>query len=215
MAKKLITLDEFHDLPDWLRDGIKQGIEEGFQKWQSIREFAASVTQEPLNYDNTTHCNAIQDHIQGRLKSIFQNQPDVRVDKFENDVLGLLYKNTIFVRFNKLTEDFRTRTRLTDAHKKYLNQDPDIPGLPSRATILFAGYLADKTMSFIRSINVVCWASDGLEWLYDYSFGSTSQTSLDLVPVIPMTPTRDTGTKSEPRIGKKRTKGKTGDSDNQ
>ncbi|HWA35781.1 MAG TPA: hypothetical protein VG737_16675, partial [Cyclobacteriaceae bacterium] len=61
MAKELMTLAEFEDLPEWLRDGIKQGIEEGFQIWQRIRDFAASVTPEPLNYDNTTHCNAIQD----------------------------------------------------------------------------------------------------------------------------------------------------------
>ena len=215
MAKELMTLDEFEDSPDWLRDGIEQAIEEGFQTWQKIREFAATVTPEPLNYDNTTHCNAIQDHIQGRLKTIFQSQPDVRVDKFENDVLGLLYKNTLFVRFNKLTEDFRTRTKLTDSHKKYLSQDPDIPGLPPRATIVFAGYLADKTMSIIKSINVVCWTSDGLEWLYDYSFASTLQTSLHLVTMIPTSPTKEIGITSEPRIGKKRTKRKTGDTDNQ
>ncbi len=205
-----MTLAEFESLPAWLRDGVKQGIEEGFQIWQRIREFAASVTPEPLNYDNTTHCNAIQDHIQGRLKTIFQNRPEVRIDKFENDVLGLLYNNTLFVRFNKLTDDFRTRTRLTDAHKKYLNQDPDIPGLPERATIVFAGYLADKTMSVVKSVNVVCWASDGLEWLYSYSYGTTVQETLELVPVLA---TLETSGATGSRIRKKRTKAKTGDTD--
>lgn len=206
-----MTLAEFESFPEDVRIGIKEAIEGGFSIWQEIRTAAASIAPEPLCYDNTTHCNAIQDHIQGRLKTIFFNNPDVRVDKFKDDVLGLLYKGVVFIRFNKLTEDFKTRTKLTPSHQKYLNQDPDLPGLPETATILFAGYIPDITMSLIRAINVVCWGSNGLEWVYNYDNETgTEQGGLGFEPTVPDSPIVEIGkTASKSRISKKVAKRKT------
>ena len=209
--KKLMTLSEFNELPHDIKDGIRQGIEDGFNQWQAIRAMAASLTPEPLCYDNTTHCNAIQDHIQGRLKTIFADNADIKIDKFKDDVLGLLYKGVAFIRFNKLSEDFKPKTKLTPSHQKYLDQDPDLPGLPSTATILFAGYIPDAVMSTIRAINVVCWAADGLEWVYDYSSQTgTEQTGLGFAPTVPDSPIVEIGkTASKSRISKKVNKKKT------
>lgn len=187
MARNILSLDEFKNLPSDFLKFLDDSIQQGFDQWQKIRQYAASITNEPLCYDNTSHCNCIQDHIEGRLKTNFSGYDGVKVDRFDGDVLGLLYKSKLFIRFNKLKEDFRTSTKLTESHKSYLAQDIGIPGLPDAATILWAGYLTDPTMSFIKNKKVVCWSADGLEWLYDFKSGF-EQLGLGLpeIPVIPI-----------------------------
>jgi len=99
------------------------------------------------------------------------------VDDF-NGIFGIVLQDDLFIRFKKMDSTYSVRSLYTHQHTKYMKQG-QIEGFPEKPTLLFAGYIPDKTWSVIKGIYVACWIGDTLEWVDEFGIYSAELAILD------------------------------------
>ena len=76
-------------------------------------------------------------------------------------------------------KNFKVSGINTAQNLKYHYQRTNIPGLPERPTILYAGYSLDKTGTQIRGVYTACWDGDQLMWIDEHGVESMEQVAFD------------------------------------
>lgn len=155
-----------------IRDVIKQS----FDDTNEIKEFFASkglfLHQKPRSKGST-----INDVLKTRFSTIFSEDKNVSV--IDNGVVGLLIHNKIFIRFNKMNDNFSLSVQKTKSLKNYYKQGENkIDGISEDVTILFGGFVTDKAWAELKGYFLTCY-NDSLVWYYDLNKTVIQQTAID------------------------------------
>lgn len=156
---------------------IKNVIKQSFDDVNDIKEFFATkglfLHQKPRSKGST-----LNDILKTRFTDIFNEDKNVTV--IDNGVVGLLIDGKIFIRFNKMDYKFSLSVSRTKSLKNYYNQGADeIEGIPANVTILFGGFVTDKSWAELKGYFLTCYNSS-LLWYYDLGTNVVQQTELDL-----------------------------------
>jgi hypothetical protein len=177
MAREILRLMEAKPILDDIHKDLLHVIRSGFGDWLSVREFVGTLEGGPVNYKPRTKAGIIHDHIEEFVRAQFSGRGGVLVDDF-NGVFGMVVENRLFIRFKKMDSSYSVRSLYTKQHSAYMQQG-QILGFPEEPTLLFAGYIPDRTWSSIKGIYVACWVGETLEWVDEFGRYSAEQAILD------------------------------------
>lgn len=163
MSRQILRLKEAQPLLQTIHKDLLQVINSGFADWLKIREHSSTFEGGPVNYKPRTKAGIIHDHIEKYVRSNFYGRQGIYFDDF-NGVFGIVMQDELFIRFKKMDDTYSVKNLYTNQHTSYMNQG-QIAGFPEKPTLLFAGYIPDKTWSKINGIYVACWIGDTLEWV--------------------------------------------------
>ena len=152
-------------------------IRNGFGDWLKIREYVNTFEGGPVNYKPRTKAGIIHDHIEKYVRTTFEGKEGIVVDDFKG-VFGINLQDELFIRFKKMDKEYSVRSYPTSQHSKYMKQS-QIVGFPEKPTLLFAGYIPDRSWSNIKGVYVACWIGNVLEWVDEFGKYSTEQTVID------------------------------------
>jgi hypothetical protein len=177
MERQILRLKEAEPFLQTIHKELVQSIESAFREWLKIREFSATLDGGPVNYKPRTKAGIIHDHIEKYIRGNFLGREGIIVDDF-NGIFGMVLQDRLFIRFKKMDSTYSVRSLYTRQHGKYMKQ-AQIEHFPEKPTLLFAGYIPDKTWSIIRGIYVACWIGNTLEWVDEYGKYSAELAVLD------------------------------------
>lgn len=145
------------------------------------RLYAVFSEESPANFKGRTKGSFINDRLKTRMQEHFQGDKNIRVVEYRG-IFGIIVANRIFIRFNKMDENFRTAiNKKTKQTRRFMSQ-AELHGFPANVTLVWGGYNPDFTWSVINAYYLVCF-NDGVEWSYDMGREQSSQQlSLDLQP---------------------------------
>jgi len=177
MARQILRLKEARLILERVHKDLMLSIQNGFDDWTKIREHANTFGGGPINYKPRTKAGIIHDHIEKYIRSTFAEKEGVIVDDYKG-VFGINLQDELFIRFKKMDEEYSVRSFQTSQHSKYMKQ-AQIEGFPERPTLLFAGYIPDKSWSSIKGIYIACWLGNILQWVDESGKYSAEQTIID------------------------------------
>jgi hypothetical protein len=177
MSGQILRLKEAEPLLQTIHQDLVDAIRSAFSDWLRIREFANTLDGGPVTYKSRTKAGIIHDHIKKFILGNFQGREGIVVDDF-NGIFGMVLQDDLFIRFKKMDSTYSVRSLYTRQHAKYMKQH-QIVGFPEKPTLLFAGYIPDKTWSSIIGIYVACWIGNTLEWVDEFGKYSAELAVLD------------------------------------
>jgi hypothetical protein len=177
MARQILRLKEARLILERVRKDLMLSIQNGFGDWLKIREYANTFAGGPVNYKPRTKAGIIHDHIEKYIRFAFAEKEGVIVDDYKG-VFGINLQDELFIRFKKMDKEYSVRNYPTSQHSKYMKQS-QIEGFPEKPTLLFAGYIPDRSWSNIKGVYVACWIGNVLEWVDEFGKYSTEQTAIE------------------------------------
>lgn len=177
MARQILRLKEANVFLESIHKDLVLSIRNGFGDWLKIREHVNTFEGGPVNYKPRTKAGIIHDHIEKYVRTTFEGKEGIVVDDFKG-VFGINLQDELFIRFKKMDKEYSVRSYPTSQHSKYMKQS-QIEGFPEKPTLLFAGYIPDRSWSNIKGVYVACWIGNVLEWVDEFGKYSTEQTVID------------------------------------
>lgn len=180
MKRNIITQLEAQTILTPYYAKISKAVCDGFEDYLKIANCSADKVGY-VNYETRTKACIIHDHIKNRIDEAFQDVPEVETGKW-NDVFALKINDDLFIRFNKINDDFTSKGRRTKQAKDYKNQ-MTIEGFPDEPTLLYAGYKPDASWTQIKGVYITCWNGESRQWIEEIiSHRSSAQTSIPFEP---------------------------------
>ena len=155
---------------------LAKAISESFADFQNALNLI-SQSVGFLNSEKRTKACMMHDFIQKRITEIFCEFENTKTNKY-NGVFALMINEELFIRFNKLNENYCASGYPTKQSKGYLEQRI-IEGFPDKPTFLIAGYIPDKSWSKLLGVYLVCREGETIHWVENIlNHSSTVQTIL-------------------------------------
>ena len=176
MKRKIISHSEAQTILTPYYERISKAVSDGFDDYLKIANCSTDKVGF-VEYENRTKACIIHDHIKNRINEAFQDVDEVETRKW-NSVFGLKINEGLFIRFNKMDNDYSSKGRPTKQSKKYKNQLL-IEGFPDEPTLLYAGYKPDASWTQIKGIYISCWDGENRQWVEEIiSHRSSVQTAI-------------------------------------
>lgn len=180
MKRYIITQLEAQTILTPYYEKIAKAVCDGFEDYLKIANCSTDKVGY-VDYETRTKACIIHDHIKNRINEAFQDVPEVETGKW-NGIYGLKINDDLFIRFNKINDDFTSKGRRTKQSKDYKNQIT-IEGFPDEPTLLYAGYKPDASWTQIKGVYITCWDGESRQWIEEIiSHRSITQTSLPFEP---------------------------------
>lgn len=177
MERQILRLREAQVFLNTIHEDLVASIRNGFGDWIKIREFTNTLGGGPVIHKSRTKACIIHDHIIKYIKTAFTGKEGVKLDDYKG-VFGINLSDELFIRFKKMDKEYIVSNYETVQHTQYMKQG-QIAGFPEKPTLLFAGYIPDKSWSAITGIYVACWIGNTLEWVDEAGKYSTEQIVID------------------------------------
>ncbi len=158
MKRKIISLEEASTILEPHYDNLVSCIGGGVNDYFKVKEFVDGFGRY-TKHENRTKGSLIHDQIKARILETFGEGSIIE----SKGLVSLKIQDDFLIRFNKLDNHKRSAGNNTKQHIKYMGQSI-IDGLPDEPTLLFAGYIPDKSWTSIKGIYVACWNNSTVEW---------------------------------------------------
>jgi len=176
MKRKIISHSEAQSILTPYYEKISKAVSDGFEDYLKIANCSTDKVGF-VEYENRTKACIIHDHIKNRINEVFEDVDEVETRKW-NSVFGLKINDDLFIRFNKINDDFSSKGRATNQAKSYKNQMV-IDGFPDEPTLLYAGYKPDASWTQIKGVYISCWDGENRQWVEEIiSHRSSVQTAI-------------------------------------
>ena len=177
MTRQIVNLKQAQSTLECIHSDLVESIQNAFGDWLKIRVFSNSLNGGVLNYKARTKAGIIHDHIEKYIRSTLDSKEGCTLVSISG-VFGIILKNELFIRFKKMDNSYSPANFKTQQNTKYMQQG-QIPGFPEKPTLLFAGYIPDKTWMSIKGVYVACWVGKTLEWVDEFGKYTSEQTKMD------------------------------------
>lgn len=124
----------------------------------------------------------MSDVLPHHLKSAFANVGNVQIIDL-NGVVGLLFNEGVFIKFNKMDENNTPSIQQRKWYKAITNQGQEIEGLPKQVIKLWAGIVPiDKQWSSVARCSLVYFEGGTVVWDTNLTDTTVRQLSIDITP---------------------------------
>ncbi len=160
-----------------------------FSGWQDYME---NYSMSGYRYAIRTKACIIRDHIVGHIKDNFSNTPGVKPREFRDGLFLLEIEKRWNIRFKKLDCSLRPSnyptiqtTMFNDQQLFKRGQQLVFEGMDTpRPVYLNAGYIPDRTWSYIESVHIAYPVKKEIVWSIDLTNIVTSETALESLPTL-------------------------------
>ncbi|HMO40231.1 MAG TPA: hypothetical protein PKC76_03960 [Saprospiraceae bacterium] len=176
MKRKIFSHSEAKVILSPYYERIAKAVLDGFGDYLKIANCSVENVGF-VEYEPRTKACIVHEHIKNRVQEAFQGMTEIEARKW-NGVFGLKINEDLFIRFNKINDDYSSRGYMTKQAKCYKNQ-MIIDGFPDEPTFLVAGYSPDASWTQIKGIYITCWDGENLQWVEEIiSHKSSIQTTI-------------------------------------
>jgi len=143
--------------------GVVEGcLHSAWKDWEATREFH-TTNGHPIS--PSARARIIYDLVCHHARRAFMDVPGVRVGS-DRGFLTIIFGSELVLRFKKLKPNLEWSGIPTRQQQLFESQE-EIPGLPSRATFLVAGYVLDATGTQVVRLVISCRDETRLLWSHE------------------------------------------------
>lgn len=182
---RVISVEEARELLAPYTDRIASCIQVGCERWEELGK-ESPKSQLPLR--PSTRASFVYDHIVDAARQEFADDyPDV-VLADDHGFLTLTIKDRVVLRFKKYRNDSLRTSGIRTAQQQRFELQMQLPGMPSQATKIVAGYLLDEFQTSISLMAVTCVDGPSLEWALDITGEADQEEAAAVEPIRPEQP---------------------------
>ena len=182
MKSKLQAQEDLSELSPVLLEIPQSGLNSYVVEQMALRH----------RYSKSTEAAIINDYIRAEARKALDENPRVKlIEKYRTMLICVDGEYTIKIK--KLDSRLRTRNVPTRAVREFLNQQPQLDGMPERPTNLFLGYQKQEIELTTSLIYLVCPDGREVEWEWELTGtagGGVPPTPATGIPPTPQGPRR-------------------------